>query len=150
MVIHSGDYDYENDPNSWDSQINSVLGSSFPYFSSVGNHDVAEWSGYKSKIYNRLQKVTGAQCVGEVGVNAVCTYKGITVVLSGVGTFGSKHVPFIESAFSTYPGRWRICSWHKNQKLMQVRLTLLLSISISFYLSFYPYLSIYPSIHLSL
>ncbi|MEN8161266.1 MAG: hypothetical protein ABFS41_14435, partial [Myxococcota bacterium] len=35
-VVHSGDFDYENDPAAWDDQINGILGEEFPYFASVG------------------------------------------------------------------------------------------------------------------
>ncbi len=46
MVLHQGDFDYADNPAAWDSQINEVLGVSFPYFVSIGNHDVAKWGGY--------------------------------------------------------------------------------------------------------
>src|SRR3974390_2603474 len=40
LVIHSGDFDYADDPAAWDGQINGVLGPNFPYIGSIGNHDV--------------------------------------------------------------------------------------------------------------
>ena len=43
MVIHSGDFDYIDNPELWDEQINQVLGNDFPYFASIGNHDVEKW-----------------------------------------------------------------------------------------------------------
>ena len=43
MVLHQGDFDYEDDPDKWDKQISDVLGSDFPYFASIGNHDVKKW-----------------------------------------------------------------------------------------------------------
>ena len=46
MVLHQGDFDYLDDPEKWDGQINEILGKDFPYFASVGNHDTKEWSGY--------------------------------------------------------------------------------------------------------
>ena len=44
-------------------------------------------------------------------------------MLSGVGTLGSGHVSFIKEALASREAQdaiWRICSWHKNQRLMQV------------------------------
>ncbi len=40
VVVHSGDFDYADNPQAWDNLITSVLGPCFPYFASVGNHDV--------------------------------------------------------------------------------------------------------------
>ena len=34
-VVHSGDFDYRDDPAAWDAQINAILGPEFPYFASV-------------------------------------------------------------------------------------------------------------------
>ncbi|MGH7674300.1 MAG: Ig-like domain-containing protein [Gemmatimonadales bacterium] len=39
VVLHQGDFDYADNPTDWDNRITSVLGASFPYFASVGNHD---------------------------------------------------------------------------------------------------------------
>jgi len=121
-VIHSGDFEYHSDPNAWDGQINAILGANFPYFASIGNHDEAAWSGsqgYQQKIYQRMKRLNITTCNGEVGVNTVCSYKGLVFVLSGVGTKGSSHARFIEESFGQHGGVWRICSWHKNMKKMQ-------------------------------
>ena len=67
MVIHQGDFDYSNNPNDWDSKINSILGPSFPYFASVGNHDTSAWSGYQQKLADRLALIDGADCTGDIG-----------------------------------------------------------------------------------
>lgn len=31
VVLHQGDFDYHDDPDAWDQQINSILGEDFPY-----------------------------------------------------------------------------------------------------------------------
>jgi hypothetical protein len=36
------------------------------------------------------------------------------------GVTGSKHHEFVKAAFALYPSKWRICVFHKNQRLMQV------------------------------
>ena len=53
MVLHQGDFDYQDDPDSWMNQIDDILGSTFPYFASVGNHDVTAWAGYQAKLQSR-------------------------------------------------------------------------------------------------
>jgi len=118
-VVHSGDFDYADNPTSWNNQINNVLGSSFPYFASIGNHDLARWTGYKAVLEERLAKITGAQCTGDIGVNMFCKYKGLLFVFSGIGTLGSNHARYIDSSFASNAGIWKICSWHKNQHLYQ-------------------------------
>ena len=54
MVLHQGDFDYKDDPGKWDRQFSDVLGSDFPYFASIGHHDVNAWSGYQKKLSERL------------------------------------------------------------------------------------------------
>jgi hypothetical protein len=120
MVIHSGDFDYESNPDKWDQQINDVLGPGFPYFASVGNHDVRKWSGYQKKLKDRLDRVNGASCEGDLGVKSACTYKGLFFILSGAATMGSNHTAYIRDQLADNGSIWRICSWHKNQRLMQV------------------------------
>jgi hypothetical protein len=121
LVLHSGDFDYTDDPDAWDQQITDVLGPSYPYFASIGNHDTRAWAGYQQKLVTRLSKIAGASCSGDLGVKSSCTYKGLFFVLSGVGTIGSDHVPYLSSELARHAAHhWKICSWHKNQRQMQV------------------------------
>ena len=68
MVLHQGDFDYRDDPDKWDRQISDVLGSDFPYFASIGNHDMRQLNGYQEKLYDRLKKNPDAVCNGDLGV----------------------------------------------------------------------------------
>ena len=77
MVLHQGDFDYNDDPEAWDAQINATLGHDFPYFASIGNHDVIAWDGYKQKLQERLDKIEGAECTGDLGVKSSCHYNGL-------------------------------------------------------------------------
>jgi Calcineurin-like phosphoesterase len=120
MVIHLGDFDYMDDPIGWTELIDSELGPSFPLFAVVGNHDLARWEGYKHLLQERLARVEGANCTGEYGVNAACSYRGLSFLLSGAGTKGSGHAGFIREALARDQAIWRICAWHKNQRTMQV------------------------------
>ena len=130
MVLHQGDLGYTSNVAAWEQQIDDILGHDFPYFASVGNHDCASgisgcsgpgvWPDYQANLLARLSRTDGATCVGEYGVNASCTYKGIRFLLSGVGTQGTGHESFIRKSLAAATETWRICSWHKNQRLMQV------------------------------
>jgi len=120
MVLHQGDFDYSDDPDLWDDKISLILGEDYPYFASIGNHDVASWDGYQQKLSERLSRVTGADCSGDLGINSSCNYMGLFFVLSGVGTMGDGHASFIENELSQTDSIWKICSWHKNMKSMQL------------------------------
>ena len=120
MVLHQGDFDYFDNPDLWMQKIDNVLGPTFPYFASVGNHDLIAWKGYQLKLESRLNKIKEASCTGDLGVNSACTYKGIFFVLSGVGTLGSNHIEYLRNNLTLSNANWKICSWHKNQRLMQV------------------------------
>ena len=77
MVLHQGDFDYQDNPDAWDQKINDILGPDFPYFASIGNHDVAAWSGYQQKLQERLARLEEANCTGDLGVESACTYRGL-------------------------------------------------------------------------
>ncbi len=130
LVVHSGDFDYNDDIHGWDKMISKVLGKNFPYLASAGNHDVGSywqwppywpWPGYQDKLENRVKRNKKVlKCDGDLGVNSVCKYKGLFILLSGVGTIGSGHVPYITSRLNNNPYIWKICSWHKDQEAMQI------------------------------
>ncbi len=120
LVIHLGDFDYDDDPEAWDSLISEVLGEDFPYFAAIGNHDEDVWPGYQQRLLSRLQLIEGARCVGDYGVNSACTYEGLFFVLSGIGTVRSGRASFIEEQLAANDAIWSVCGWHKNQKAMQV------------------------------
>lgn len=121
MVIHPGDFDYLDDPEAWDTMIIEELDKNFPYFITVGNHDLKRWDEYQEKFAERLEFIDEAKCEGDLGVKSVCTYKGLRFVLSGVGTMGFDHNDYIrETLASSDEYLWEICAWHKNMQKMQV------------------------------
>lgn len=122
LIMHQGDFDYNDDPAAWDAQINDILGSNFPYFASVGNHDEAKWSGtngYQRFLKNRLNRLRIAW-KGDLGVKSTIKYKGIFMVFVGPGTMGSGHAAYIREQLAADHSIWSICSWHKNMRDMQV------------------------------
>ena len=123
MVLHQGDFDYQDDPDAWDDMITKILGADYPYFGSVGNHEDHIWDDYQRKLEQRLARIEGAWCSGDLGVNSYCTYKGLFFVLSGVGAIDTGRASYIKEALASDAARksvWRVCSWHENQRLMQV------------------------------
>ena len=119
-VIHSGDFDYADNPTAWDNTITSILGASYPYFASVGNHDVSAWPGYQQKLVTRLALVPDATCVGDLGVKSACHFRGLFFLLDGAGTMGSGHDVYLRDQLAADNSVWSICSWHKNQRAMQI------------------------------
>ena len=132
-IAISGDLDYIDYPDGWDKQITSAVGDSYPMLVASGNHDYAIWPQYQDKIVTRWQKAGLTTCHGVVGVMHTCTWKGLTIVQITPGVFNETrglyrnisglgdidYVQYIRDAFAKYPSPWKICSWHKNQHLMQ-------------------------------
>ena len=119
LVLHQGDFDYEDDPDKWDKQISNVLGTDFPYFGTPGNHDVKEWNNYQGKLYDRLKKNPDAECIGDLGVKSSCTYHGLFFILVAPGISDSDHDSFIKKQLNENHSNWRICSWHYDINTMQ-------------------------------
>jgi hypothetical protein len=145
IVLHQGDFDYADDPGAFFATIDSVLGRDFPYFASVGNHDVGSWrEGCSDSRMQRLLRSLlrrGAGCyarflktrMARIGVTPddpdlddqmySVTYKGLKVVFVGEGgarAGDTLYAPYIQDQLATGDHVWRICSWHKNQHTMQV------------------------------
>ena len=132
MVLHLGDFDYADNPDAFDMQINEILGPDFPYFAVIGNHDRKMWDIYQDLLEARLKRVKGAECEGEFGTRAACTYKGLFFILSAVGITepgetrpkdGDKsqvHTAYIKDMLARAKSPWKICAWHKNQTAMQL------------------------------
>ncbi len=94
MLLLLGDLDHEDDPDSWEQQLDSVLGPDFPVFAAIGNHDTSKWTapnGYLQKLQARLQTLQQAEgsqiCTGDLGTKSACNYKGLFFILSGIGTW---------------------------------------------------------------
>lgn len=118
-VVHQGDFDYDHDPDAWDAMINEVLGEDFPYFASAGNHDEKMWDGYQKKLEDRARRI-GIAWDGRMGVKASLSFEGIFIVLSGVDVFENGHADYVREQLAKDESIWRICSWHKNQRPLQL------------------------------
>lgn len=122
VVVHSGDFDYNDNPSAWENQINSVLGPNFPYFASVGNHDESRFygtNGYQTFMAARMNRL-GLGWDGDLGVKSSFKYQGIFFLLTGPDVLGTGHDIYIRDKLATDNSIWSISSWHKNMRLMQV------------------------------
>jgi hypothetical protein len=121
-VVHSGDFDYDDNPRAWEAPINAILGSDFPYFASVGNHDVDRFrgsGGYQEVLGSRMRRL-GIAWDGDLGVKSSFGYRGLFFVLTGPDVLGSGHAAYIREKLAQDGSLWSISSWHKNMSLMQV------------------------------
>ena len=125
VVLHSGDFDYQDDPKAWDDQISGILGRDFPYFASAGNHDAARFygpGGYQEFLAARMNRL-GIAWRGDLGVQSSFTYRGIFFVLTTPDVFGDGdglYDLFIARELAADDSTWRISSWHEDMQLMQV------------------------------
>lgn len=120
LAVHSGDFDYDHDPKAWDEQITSVLGSTFPYVASLGNHDLRERRGYAAVLDARLQRTPEASCRGTRMVEETCVFRGVLVLLSGVRLTDSGGAAWLSRELAASSARWKICSWHYPHPEMQL------------------------------
>jgi hypothetical protein len=120
-VVHSGDFDYVNNPAAWEDSLNTWFGVNFPYFASIGNHDdlFRGPGGYQEFLEARLTRL-GIDWDGDLAAKSSLLYEGIHFVLTGPGVEGSGHDLYIRSVLASSPAIWRVSSWHKNMRLMQV------------------------------
>jgi hypothetical protein len=124
-VVHSGDFDYEDDPAAWEAQINDILGADFPYFASAGNHDDSAYyggGGYQSYLEARMKRL-GIPWEGDLGVQSAHEYGGVFFVLTAPDVFGdgdSEHAPYIRDRLAEDDSAWRVSSWHVLMRAMQV------------------------------
>lgn len=137
FMVHLGDFDYCDDPGLFHEQIDYALGEQFPMVGVIGNHDIPKWSDYE-QVLNTHYNGHGAGinpglvCEGKIGVNYWCMYKGVFFAFSSVGTLcGGGYTKYqyhvdeltrnLQIAADLGVRKpWRVCAWHKNQRMYQV------------------------------
>ena len=121
-IVHSGDLDYRDSSSEMETNINTIFPSDFPYFYTIGNHDVDAWLRYQRRNRDRLQDVSSRDlyCQGNLGVKASCWFKGVQIVSTGAGTLCDNHKEYLEDTLSESNSKWKICSIHKVHKDFQL------------------------------
>lgn len=126
LLVLGGDMIYSgSQPADWHRAMQQL---SIPYIAAQGNHDTDAWPGFEPLIRADIEQQAsrGLQCSGATGVQQTCTFRGVTLVLSGIGTAPSipaddaAHLSWMSSALSNATTAWKVCVWHKNQREMQV------------------------------
>ena len=131
IVLHQGDFDYSGDADGFFQDVDSILGPTFPYFASVGNHDIASWPtdcGDTDGCYAQFLKdrmATLGIVPDDPDLNDQMysvTYRGLKMIFVGQssGAGDSTYAPYINNQLSGDDHIWKICSWHKNQRAMPV------------------------------
>ena len=127
LLMIQGDLGYKaNAAGAWNDNLTNALGADFPVLAVVGNHENFEWPLYKRHIQRRIDTNAKLDCIGNTGVKALCQFGNIEIVqvasgiteVDGVKSHDD-YEKYIRSSFSSSSPRWRICSWHKNQRDMQ-------------------------------
>jgi hypothetical protein len=131
MVLHQGDFDYENDADGFFAKIDAILGPNFPYLASVGNHDIASWNTgcrdadgcYAQFLKDRMARI--GITPDDPNLNDqmyAVTYRGLKMVFAGdQRAAGDRtYAPYIHSQLAADTHIWKICSWHRNQHAMQI------------------------------
>jgi hypothetical protein len=124
-AIILGDYDYKDNPSGWADMLNEELGKTYPLISVIGNHDEKKWIEYQADIKKRLSLHSEITCSGNIGVQSVCSYKDLRVVITApgiqsVGISSKAYADYIAHEAAHMDSKtWNICAWHKNQSRMQ-------------------------------
>jgi hypothetical protein len=137
MVVHNGDFDYDNDPDAFFSTIDDVLGPDFPYVGSVGNHDTEVWNEgcdnddgcYAEFFKDRMQRAGITPDAPDLNDQMYSTkFKGLQLVFVGEDPNNtgdcSQDSPgyacYLSNQLSADDSIWKVCNWHKNQASMQI------------------------------
>jgi len=127
-VLHQGDFDYHSDPIGFWSSVDNILGVDFPYFVSVGNHDVGNWAttanpSYSQILFDRMMRIGVTPDSLELNNEMYSlVFKGLKVVFVGEqkGAGDSVYAPYIRAQLKSDNHIWKVCSWHRNMSAMQV------------------------------
>ena len=119
LVVHAGDFDYRDDPESWKAQVEGTLGPGTPYLAVIGNHDPHAWEGYQPIIAEWSTGVPDLACHGEPGLAQVCSFRGLDFFLGSPG-LGPGGAAFFETELARSTAMFRTCVWHYNQEDFQV------------------------------
>ena len=128
LLLVQGDLGYgPTAAGTWIENVDTALGPGFPVLLTVGNHENHEWPAYRDWLIERLTRAPELDCRGTPGVKARCTFRGVTIVQTAPGVHevdgvdpDDGYADYLARELANDENLWRICSWHKNQRLMQV------------------------------
>ena len=137
LVMHQGDFDYDDDPDGFFATIDEVLGPDFPYLASPGNHDHNSWPEgcgdpdgcYAQFLKERMSRIGLAPDHPDLNDQMYAAeYQGLKMVFVGqtrarngdCGADPQGYACFIRNQLADDNHIWKVCSWHELQENMQV------------------------------
>ena len=129
LVLHQGDLAYTSDAAGFFAKIDAILGSDFPYLASIGNHDTGSWPsncGRANGCYTNF--LTARMAANNIvpddadldDEKYAVTYQGLRIVFVGQNGNNEEFAQFINDQMAGHDNIWKICSWHRTQKEMQI------------------------------
>ncbi len=129
-LVLLGDLNYQDDPNWMINEINAALGSNYPVFYILGDHENLidlqnkkyapglEWPTYDADFTRRLAaNPTLMDCTGVIASNALCHFKGIALGISGVLVDPANlqnYDTYIRNNLGPDASAWKICAFHRS------------------------------------
>ena len=120
LLVIQGDLDYKSDAQQWEEMINRTLGENFPVLVAPGDEEFKRWKDYQTVFRRRLERAKEVSCEGDPGIRSTCTFRNLRVLLLGVGLTGDDYSSYIRNPAIHGKEPWKICSWHLNQRLLQI------------------------------
>jgi hypothetical protein len=119
-VVHMGDATYDRQtPEEFWGVVDRILGHDYPYFLAEGNHDQGNWSGLSAHGLEHVQAAAVTRAAKFTDARFDLVYKGVSLLFLG-SEVAADDPKYIVDHFSRDPHIWKICSWHKNQRALQV------------------------------
>jgi hypothetical protein len=118
-IVHTGDLDYQNSPTNWENFINTRVGSNFPYFYVLGNHDTANASGYRSRAEARFNRI-GLGWSGTLTSHCRFDWRGIRFIMTTPGLGDGSAATYIRDQAAATTAPWVISIFHQQMAKMNV------------------------------
>lgn len=124
ILVSQGDLGYDSSPEEFESFIDGILGPDFPVVAALGNRDWVDREAYRLMLGRRLLRTPEVECDGAPGLESTCRFRGIEIVSVTPG-LPRLRLPwsqgrYLDSALRKSRSRWKICSWHMTQAVMQL------------------------------
>ena len=115
LVVINGNLGYD----SYDYWSDMMSIFDIPFIASIGASDKVDWEYYKPDIENNFND--DVVCEGITGDQMTCVFKGISFIISGVGTtFETQgHLTYINDSLKT-DSEWKFCVWNKANKDLRI------------------------------
>jgi hypothetical protein len=97
------------------------VGTSFPYFVAVGNHDAPAWNDYS--VYANNHFTAAGVTLDDANLldqKYAFLWRGIQFVFVGENGNNDEFAQFIDDQLDPNEPNWKVCGWHKNQRAMQI------------------------------